>query len=370
LNKAIHIVAFDVPYPPNYGGVIDVFYKIKTLHQAGVNITLHCFDYGKGKQTELEKYCTKVFYYARKTGAHHLLSPLPYIVASRTSNELMKNLLADNHPILFEGLHCCYYLGDERLRDRKKLVRTHNIEHKYYSSLAVSEKKFFKKGYFIREAGKLKKFQDVLTHANHILAISASDAKELSGHYKNVCCVSAFHAHNQVDIKMGKGFFALYHGNLKVNENNQAALYLVKHVFNDLLVPFIIAGNGASAELKKAIAGKNHIELKETISTEEILQLVQDAQLNILPTFQATGIKLKLLAALFTGRHCLVNSPMVINTGLEPLCRVTDSAQQMKKEILHCMEIDFNSTEIVKREQLLQAHFSNQAGVEKLLGLI
>ena len=30
-DKEVHIVSFDVPYPPNYGGVIDVFYKIKTL---------------------------------------------------------------------------------------------------------------------------------------------------------------------------------------------------------------------------------------------------------------------------------------------------------------------------------------------------
>ena len=27
--KAINIISFDVPYPANYGGVIDVFYKIQ-----------------------------------------------------------------------------------------------------------------------------------------------------------------------------------------------------------------------------------------------------------------------------------------------------------------------------------------------------
>ena len=29
--KNINIVSFDIPYPPNYGGIIDVFYKIKAL---------------------------------------------------------------------------------------------------------------------------------------------------------------------------------------------------------------------------------------------------------------------------------------------------------------------------------------------------
>ena len=36
-----------MPYPPNYGGVIDVFYKIKSLHAIGIKIILHCFKYGK-----------------------------------------------------------------------------------------------------------------------------------------------------------------------------------------------------------------------------------------------------------------------------------------------------------------------------------
>ena len=46
-NKRLHIVAFDVPFPANYGGAIDVFYKLKALHQLGIRITLHCFEYGR-----------------------------------------------------------------------------------------------------------------------------------------------------------------------------------------------------------------------------------------------------------------------------------------------------------------------------------
>ena len=57
----LHIVSFDVPFPPNYGGVIDVFYKIKALHKLGVKIILHTFDYGRGKPTELNNYCEEIF---------------------------------------------------------------------------------------------------------------------------------------------------------------------------------------------------------------------------------------------------------------------------------------------------------------------
>lgn len=65
LTKQLNIVSFDVPFPPNYGGIIDVFYKIKELHNLGVDIYLHTFNNGMETQIELLKYCKKVYYYKR-----------------------------------------------------------------------------------------------------------------------------------------------------------------------------------------------------------------------------------------------------------------------------------------------------------------
>ena len=318
----------------------------------------------------LEKYCDKVFYYKRKSNKTLLFNSLPYIVASRKSEDLVLNLTNDNSPILFEGLHCCFHLSDERLKDRKKIVRMHNIEHTYYSNLAQVEKSFFRKKYFESETKKLEKFESVLKRADVIAAISPADTRELSQRYKNVSNIMAFHPHDKIEIKEGKGDFALYHGSLSVGENNKAALYLVNEIFNDIKTPLVIAGNGASDELRNALKGKKNIQLKENISTDEIYKLIQDAQINILPTFQATGIKLKLLSALYSGKHCLVNSPMVQNTGLESLCSIADSSDEMKKEVKRLMAIPFNEEEKLKREKILSENFSNTANVRKLMQLL
>ena len=46
----------------------------------------------------------------------------------------------------------------------------------------------------------------------------------------------------------------------------------------------------------------------EGLDDENTLQqLIQDAHIHVLPSFQQTGLKLKLLNALFKGRHCIVN---------------------------------------------------------------
>lgn len=131
-ERHIHIISFDVPYPPNYGGVIDVFFKIRALHAKGIKVHLHSFQYGREQAKVLNKYCFSVNYYARNVAKSLLFMKQPYIVISRNSENLIEELLKDDHPILFEGIHTCNFLNDERIADRIKIVRTHNIEHDYY----------------------------------------------------------------------------------------------------------------------------------------------------------------------------------------------------------------------------------------------
>ena len=368
-NK-LHIISFDVPYPPNYGGVIDVFYKLKALHELGCEITLHCFDYGRGEQKELEKYCAQIYYYKRSMSISRMLSKLPYIVNTRNNKDLLNNLLVDTAPVLFEGLHSCYFLADEHLKQRFKIVRTHNIEHDYYANLAQSEQKLLKKIYFKQESKRLKAFEQVLQYANVIAAISANDSYHFKRNFKTVQTVSAFHPYDAVKINDGMGQYALYHGNLAVAENNLGALFLVNEVFSKTRFPLIIAGSQPLVELINAVKKHPHITIKGDISTSEINDLIANAQINVLPTFQATGIKLKLLAALFSGRHCLVNNPMVANTGLEELCIVRDSATEMAKEIDFLKSKPVDKAMIDERKLLLESTFSNRYNAKLLINLI
>ena len=138
MDKYLNIVSFNIPYPANYGGVIDVYYKLEALRACGVKLILHCFEYERPHAPELESICDKVFYYKRRTGVIANLTWLPYNVYSRKDHRLIENLLQNDYPILFEGLHSCYYMDDPRLRNRMKIFRECNIEHDYYRHLAKS----------------------------------------------------------------------------------------------------------------------------------------------------------------------------------------------------------------------------------------
>jgi hypothetical protein len=369
-TKHLHVISFDVPYPPTYGGVIDVFYKVKALHDKGIRVHLHCFQYGRESSVQLERITEKVYYYQRNVAKSQLFAKLPYIVISRSSEELMNNLLADDHPILFEGLHTCSMLADDRLRDRMKVVRTHNVEHDYYKSLADVESNIFKRYYFYNEANKLESFEPVLKHAQVIAAISRNDTRHYESRFSNTFYIPAFHSNEQISIKPGKGNFTFYHGNLAIGENNEAALFLVNEVYSKIKTPLIIAGSRPTKELRNAVARKNHITLISDLTTRQIHQLIHDAHINVMPTFQPTGIKLKLLSALFNGRFAIVNPMMVENTGLETLCEIGTTPQQLCDLITSKMEEDFKASDIRTREKILNENFSNAVNIQKLIDLI
>ena len=126
MSNYLHIVCLDAPSPPNYGGAIDMYYKITALAALGKKIILHYFDYKENRNAaSLKDCCVEVHAYPRK-GFINSFS-LPYIISSRINRSLINRLNRDRFPVLLEGLHCSGiipYLNDN---SRSQFVR-------YYSS--------------------------------------------------------------------------------------------------------------------------------------------------------------------------------------------------------------------------------------------
>ncbi len=369
-EKHLHIVSFDVPWPANYGGVIDVFYKVKALSAKGIRIHLHAFEYGREEATALNEYCASVKYYKRDLSKKNLFTNLPYIVSSRNSADLIENLLKDQHPILLEGLHTCLLMNDLRFSGRNIIVRTHNIEHEYYHHLAQVETDIFKKYYYHNEAKKLKRFENVLQRASHIVAISKKDERYFASHYEHVTFIPAFHPHRAVKSLVGRGDYVLYHGNLSVAENKTAVRFLVEEVFSQLNIPFFIAGLNPPPALVKLVEAYPHIRLFANPTDEELLHLIYHAHINVSLTFQATGLKLKLLNTLYNGRFCLVNDKMLSGSALDELCILANDASSFKMQIKKLMKRSFSKSEIERRRKKLEILYHNGQNVDLLIELI
>ena len=347
-----------------------MFYTIRWLYESGVKIYLHCFEYGRGRQPELERYATWVYYYQRNEGAQSMSFKTPYIVLSRKNADLLNNLQRDNHPILFEGIHTTYFLQSGDLKNRKMFVRSHNVEWIYYRELAKSTDSIPRKIYLTAESVLLKKFEKKLASVAPILAISERDASTYRDMQATVKFLPAFTAWDQVQSQEGMGSFCLYHGNLSVPENEKAAAWLINEVFSNIEIPLVIAGRRPPARLVKLALGNRNCCMVEDPSGAELDDLVRKAHIHVLPALNNTGIKLKLLHALFCGRHCIVNETMVKETGLAPTCRVADDADSFQKAILELYKVQFTKDDIRMRQSALEKDYQNEKNVRQLISWI
>lgn len=365
-EKELHIVSFDIPDPPDYGGVVDVFYRIKALAESGVKIHLHCFQYGRDTSEILERICSTVHYYPRKRSPKYLFSKTPFIVDSRKNDGLLHNLVSKPYPILFEGLHTTAYLAEAALKDRIKMVRAHNVEHDYYKSLAKTESKPWKKIFFNQEARKLAEYEKILKHADYILAISSKDEAYFSKKFGNTIKVNPFHPIAEFSLSDQRESYAFYHGNLTVSENIEALRYLIQEVFSKIDVPLVVAGKDADRAIRKISFNSENIRVYSNPNEAKMNKLARQAAVHVLPTFQDTGFKLKLLYSLFTAPFVVVNLMMTTGTDLASFCEIADTPGEMAKMITKLIFAEADKEKLNTRTEFLDANYSNSQNALKI----
>ena len=370
MDKHLHIVSFTVPYPVVHGGIADLFYKIVALHDAGIIIHLHCFSENDNRPEELNKYCASVNYYPRRKGLAGFSFTVPYIVSSRKSKQLVNNLLKDNHPVLLEGVHSTWLMNDPRLASRKICLRLHNIEYIYYRQLRHSTTSLFKKIYYNFESKLLKKYEyRIARKFTCIFTVSQLDKfnykKKL--HTRNCIFVPVFTEHSSVNALPGKGEYCLYHGNLSVPENETAVFWLIDKVFSHLDINLIVAGRNASPALIKKINSHVNTSIVSNPSDVKMNELVHNAQCHVIPSFNATGVKLKLINALYNGRHCITNKACAEGSELEDLCIIANNALAFTDTVKKFYEIPFTTEDVVRRGMALKSVFNTRENVERLI---
>ena len=372
----LHAVSFQVPFPPTYGGIIDVYYKLQALKTAGCRITLHTYRYRCPEAPALADVADRVLYYERATGPTSMLSTLPYIVYSRRNPRLLEALTADNAPILFEGLHTCFFLNHPALRDRFKIVRTHNIEHAYYAELAKAAPLGYKHTYYRMEAAKLRRYEPQLRHADALLAITPDDRAYFAKQYPEVRtewmpCFYDNHRPNPTADTTEP--YVLYHANLAVAENVRAAVFLLDEIVPRLRpgTRVVLAGKAPAEGLKRRAARHPNVRMVADPDQPTMEHLIAQARVNVLLTFQSTGIKLKLLHALAKGHgHCLVNTPMLTDGALASLCTVADTPADLAAAIERMLAVAPSRLELEARATFLRTHYDPAENARRILDLL
>jgi hypothetical protein len=321
------------------------------------------------KSSELEDLCYTVNYYPRNLGFGYQLSSIPYIISTRRNRNLLNNLLNIDAPILFDGLHTTFCIDHPGLKYRKKIVRTHNVEHQYYKTLYRDEQSLWKKFYFYIESLKLNNYEKILNKNISIASISLKDYNYFEAKYGNAFFLPASHPFTKVESLSGYGKYILFHGNLMVSENIQIAEWIIREIAPHIHFPIYIAGKSPSPGLMKMSNAAENVKIVANPDNEAMHKLIQEAHINLLPLFETSGLKLKLLYALYCGRHCLVNSIMTEGTLLDSICIKTSSAKEMVSAIERLFNEPFTNEMIEERNNLLAENYDNQENAKKIIAM-
>ncbi|MBO5427585.1 MAG: glycosyltransferase [Prevotella sp.] len=378
----LHVICLDQPYPPTYGGAVDMYYKLKALHAAGIRLILHIFLYHGKEEETLRDIAAEIHYYPRRTGLSRQLSLLPFSVRSRDDRRLLDDLLKDSHPILFEGIQSCFLLAEPQLRERKKIVRMHNVEHEYFRRFAKSCPWGMRRFYYTMEALKLKRFERILAHADRILPITEADTEYYRRRFpeNDVRLLNTFFdtsdppcennrptvkPPNRITVKPHNRPYILYHGNLSIIENIKTVRYLLRDIAPQLPsgMRLVIAGRCPSERMMRAVNSTANAEIIHDPSGETMERLLREAHINLLLTFQPTGIKLKLLNALWKGQgHCIVNSDMLHGNSLGTLCHRADTTQDILAAIRRLATVSPSAEELTARRKAMAEMGFNDIG--------
>lgn len=369
--KQLHLISFNYPYPPSYGGIIDVYYKIKALSDIGIKINLHCFvdTIPETVDPEIKSITENVFFYKKKKNPLHYFSTVPFAAVIRNSDELFKNLMAIQAPILFEGLQTTPIISRLKNKGYKLYLRFHNNEAEYYKGLSSSEKNIFKKIIFKVESLKYTHYQKkLLKEFEGVFCLSEKEFNEVHSYSNNARLIHIFHGNVSVKSLDQKGDYFLFHGDLSISDNKKALEETISMFKKLPQHQLVVASDRAGEDLKKKINHIANISLVPIETTENLHHLFENAHANILLSYQNSGTKVKLFNALYNSRFVIINQNITDDSALMGLCHFGSNSDEILQRITETATRSYHENE--SRKEVLERNYSDSAKAEEMAKVI
>jgi hypothetical protein len=365
MERSLHIICFDHPFPPQYGGVIDVYFTIKALAEAGVSLHIHVFGTSQKEEADpLFAFSEQVYFYPLKSKIQGVFSGLPLSMALRQHPELLERLLQFKAPILFSHLKVSALAFHPELQAYPKFLRLQNVESDYYAGIARQESHWIKKQLYYRDSKRYRSLENRLDLFDGVFPLSVKETQWAQQRMNSVCFVPVFHDNTVVSLQGTWGKFALFHGDLRISDNLNVAKMLVNR-FKTIDYPLVIASSHGAKQVQSWIGDAKHIRF-QSIADEGVLeQLLREAHINVLWSFQSTGTKLKLMNCLYKSRFCLVNPNLTDDPEILPYCNVITSEQEISEVVAQLSQQPFEED-----RSALYAYLDNSTKANKMIQFI
>ncbi len=373
-NRPLRILVLcnKMPYPSNDGGTIATLNMIMGLTAQGNVVDVLAMQTQK-HNFPLEKLSPELTQNINwhsvwidtdikigKLISNLFLSKNPYNAERFMSEEFRKKLIwllqNDYDIIQLEGLYLSCYIPTIRKCSKSAIsMRAHNVEWQIWQRMAETECNLFKKIYKKILSKRIRNLElSTLKKIDLLVPITKNDAEKLP--FKPECTFVAptgiepqkFVCGNAPEIK--KSFF--YIGALDWEPNQEAILWFVKNVWNDIhqLHPewaFHIAGRNAPDGFAHELE-KHPIVYEGQVASAQ--KFIDRHNIMIVPLLSGSGMRIKIIEAMAHSR-CVITTTIGaegIDAENGKQILIGDTADELKRQILKVIETPKLADEIAQ----------------------
>lgn len=365
-------ISNEFPLPANSGGRVDVWRRLRALHEAGHTLALVCWtDAGRSEplsptlQAQLKDVCADLKVMSITRSPHEIANRLiqlwrwPSHVASRwiSSRSTDLNTWAQQFRpdvVLLDGLYGgAVALSLSRQIGCELWYRSHNIEHRYMAAQRVRERRWKRRIGLAANCIGLEHFErHVIRTATRVFDISQEDAefwrKEGFKHIEWVPTLvdRAFTARLKA-CTSGNSYDILYFGNLNTPNNVEAVQWFIRKVLPLVVhqnLKIVIAGSRPSEEVRHAVGSDNRITLIE--NPEDMAEIIAQARVLVNPMMAGSGVNLKSVEMLFTEAELVSTSVGVAGLSIEAkrCFSVADSPEMFASAVIRALDVTATDT--------------------------
>lgn len=360
-KKEILVVSGFIPFPPIFGGAIDVWERIKGLYNLGYEIDLVVTDKNnptEEQKVQLKKFIRHFYFVKRENKVQQLFHKLPLQFLSRKGLKYLK-INQQYHCIILESEFCWAITLNDTIKYKNVIIRVHNIESLYFKMLGKSATNLKEKIYYKLETVKIKKFSHtVFQKADRLWFISKDDLIVSNLPQKSIFMPfpinDAF-----VEPTIKKGANVVFMGSLFMQNNLYGLDWYIKNV-HPLLVNeisdyhFYIIGSLKEENFELEKKYKQLKKVTVVINAPCLRAYYEKATVFINPMFHGSGVKVKSVNALVNGVSLVSTSIGVEGIGLtNTMYYHADTATSFKEQTVSVL---MNKEKAVQKTKLAQEY--------------
>jgi glycosyltransferase involved in cell wall biosynthesis len=385
IGKKILVVSPDFPFPPNHGGRVDIWNRIKVLKKIGFETDLVVTVKQSPDASEIDyikSFVNNVALCRRRNRLFDLFSFFPLQIKSRKS---LRNVRpgSDYDIILLESEYTYQILSNTNISARVRVGRIHNSERQYFRELCAASGIGIRKLYYFLESIRFGRMERLMSeHVPNLMFISPEEHAGFRNRFPHINSITLPPCVNDDPFsppRSGKGK-VLFLGSLFMVNNQQALNWYIKNVHPLLFdidgYEFLVVGNSRGQSLRwlhDLRESYGRISIHD--SPDDISPFYESASVFVNSMRYGTGVKLKTIEAirkglpvvsttignqgtgLIDGEHILIaDEPRLFAKHIRSLLFIRDTCQNLVVRAQEYISRHYRQEEILRNflEPLLE----------------